>query len=578
MNINLKLNYFKVPLKFLSLSKKYSILYFFLSVLSGLLQTLSVFAIYPVLLKLKLFQLDDVGSTFVYFYKNFYLDIFYLKDTYVSVFIFFIFLITLSSFINLYIKISSIRIATKLTENIRLDYIKSTLEANWSYFVTKKTGEIVNTVMNESGKTINGFVDTVYFLSSIVQFFILFIFVFFVSNLVGLYSIFVGVIYLLVFRIWGRRAKKYGFIATKLLKNISNSIFEGFKNIKTIKITGFSDIFFNNLKDIVSSTKKNDIRLFETTAYPESLKEPFFAIFISIGLISAFTYDIVAFSSLVTLLALFQRAMSKLSTSFNLYLTVKKMEPFYDSYFNNLKYVRKFFVIKKNNFDFDFKNNISFNDVSFKYKNEYVLKNISVTFKKESFITIFGKSGSGKTTMIDLILNLLEPSSGSILVDNKDIKNINIVKWRSLVGCVTQDHYFFNDSVYNNLILGSKCNDSELIKILDISLCGDFVKSIDDTKNTFMGESGSKFSGGQKQRLSIARALLRKPEILIFDEATSGLDKENEKKLLYNLKNKLDYNPTIIFITHNEDIIKYADYSYCIKDNQLYSMKNEIEK
>ncbi len=577
MNINQKLNYFTAPLKFLSLSKKYSILYFCLSILSGLLQTLSVFSIYPVLLKLKLFELDEVGSNFVYYYKNYYLEIFNLKDTYVSVFIFFIFFTTISSIINLFIKMSSITIATKLTKKLRLDYIKSTLEANWNYFVLKKTGEIVNTVVNESGKTISGFVDTINFLSSVVQFFVLFIFVFYVSNIVGFYSIFVGVIYLFVFRIWGIRAKKYGFTATKLLKNISNSVFEGFKNIKTIKITNFSNIFFNNLKEIISSTKQNDIKLFQTSAYPETLKEPFFAIFISIGLIFAFTYEVVAFSSLVTLLALFQRAMSKLSSSFNLYIAVKKMEPFYDSYFDNLNHVRRYFVLKKNKVNFDFKNQISFKNVNFKYKKEYVLKNINVTFKKGSFITIFGKSGSGKTTIIDLILNLLEPSSGNIFVDDIDIQNIKIEKWQSLVGCVTQEHYFFNDSIYNNLILGSQFDDSELSKMLNISVCGDFVKSIEDTKNILMGESGSKFSGGQKQRLSIARALLRKPEILIFDEATSALDKENENKLLYNLKNKLDYNPTIIFITHNENIIKYSDYSYCIKDNQLYNVNNEIE-
>ena len=207
MNINLKLNYFTTPLKFLNLSKKYAILYFLLSSISGILQTISVFAIYPVLLKLNLFELDEIGENFIFFYQNYYLEYFNFQDNLISVFIFFIFFTTLSSLINLFIKMSTIRIATKLTRNLRLDYIKSTLDANWKYFVSKKTGEIVNTIINESSKTIMGFIDTVNFLSSFVQSFIIFISVFFISYLVGSYALIVGIIYLFVFKIWGVKAK-----------------------------------------------------------------------------------------------------------------------------------------------------------------------------------------------------------------------------------------------------------------------------------------------------------------------------------------------------------------------------------
>lgn len=574
-----KLKYFSSPIKFLNLSKKYSLFYFVLSIISGVLQTISVFAIYPLLHKLNLFNMDDVGSSFIYYYNKYYLNFLNLDDNFLNVFIFFIFLTVISSLINLFVKMSSITIAANLTKKLRMQYIQNTLDANWSYFISKKTGEIVNTIINESGKTISGFVDTINFLSSAVQFFVFFIFVFFISDIVGYYSLIVGILYLLFFRIWGKRAKTYGENSTKLLKNISNSLLDGFKNIKTIKIFSFTNIFYNRLDNIISSTKKNDIRLFSTTAYPDTLKEPFFAIFISIGLFFALSYEIIVLSSLVTLLALFQRAMAKFSLSFNQYITIKKMEPFLDSYFVSINFVKNYKIKENKNLDFEFNKTIKFDKIYFSYNQKNILKNINLEIAKGSIISIMGKSGSGKTTIIDLILNLLNPISGNIYVDDLNMKDINMYKWQSIVGCITQDHYFFNDSIYNNLTLGSKkYNKNEINNILKLSLCDDFLNPNDDLNKIYMGESGSKFSGGQKQRLSIARTLLREPEIIILDEATSALDKENEEKILKNLKYNLNYKPTIILITHNQDIIRYSDHSYCIRNNQLYSMNDEIKK
>ena len=315
MKIFNKFNFMSAPFKFISLSIKNSIIFFILSIISGFLQTIAVFAFYPISVKLKLLELDEFGSKFMDYYNTYFIDLLNIENNLLSIFLFFISIILMSSLINLFIKMSSIRIATRLTKQLRMEYIDCTLNADWNYFVSKKSGEIVNTFINESSKAVAGFVDTMNFLSNLVQFVVFFISVFMVSAIVGFYSVIVGIVYVIVFRIWGRKAKIYGREAVKLLKIISNNVLEGFKNIKTIKIFGYSRNFYNNLNKIVSSTRINDIRLFSTTAYPETLKEPFFAFFISVGLYLIITNNILVFSSLITVLALFQRAMTKLSLS-----------------------------------------------------------------------------------------------------------------------------------------------------------------------------------------------------------------------------------------------------------------------
>ena len=579
MKIFNKFNFMSAPFKFISLSKKNSIIFFILSIISGLLQTIGLFAFYPVFVELELFELDKFGSKFMEYYNTYFIDLLNIENNLLSIFLFFISTTLISSLINLFIKMRSIRIATRLTKKLRMEYLDCTLNADWNYFVSKKSGEIVNTFINECSKAVAGFVDTINFLSNLVQFVVFFISVFMVSAIVGFYSLIVGIVYVIVFRIWGKKAKIYGVEAVKLLKKISNSVLDGLKNIKTIKIFGYSRNFYNNLNKIVSSTRINDIRLFSTSAYPETLKEPFFALFISIGLYLIITNNILVFSSLITVLALFQRAMSKLSLSYNQFITIKKMEPFYDSYKNSLKFVNSFKQNKIDSKNFEFKNNINFLNVDFYYDNKKILENINLNIPKGSFISIMGKSGSGKTTILDLLLMLLKPKKGQILVDNSDLSLLNPDEWRKKIGYVTQDHYFFNDSVYNNLCLGdNNYNDEEIKKILKISLCDDFLDLNKDLREIKMGESGLKFSVGQKQRLSIARALLRQPQILILDEATAALDANNENMFLNNLKTKFKNEITIIFISHNEKILSYADFSYCIKDYQIYNISEINEK
>ncbi|WP_035667711.1 ABC transporter ATP-binding protein [Flavobacterium sp. 83] len=212
-------------------------------------------------------------------------------------------------------------------------------------------------------------------------------------------------------------------------------------------------------------------------------------------------------------------------------------------------------AIKKDSFD----SNIVIKDINFKYEDENVLKHFSLEVKKGQTVALVGQSGSGKSTIANLLTRFYDVNEGAISIDGVDIKDMNIHSLRDLMGLVTQDSILFNDTIKANISLGKHgATDNEIIEALKIANAYEFVKELPLGINTNIGDSGNKLSGGQKQRLSIARAVLKNPPIMILDEATSALDTESEKFVQVALENMMQ-NRTSIVIAHRLSTIQKAD-------------------
>lgn len=208
----------------------------------------------------------------------------------------------------------------------------------------------------------------------------------------------------------------------------------------------------------------------------------------------------------------------------------------------------------------EFKENIDIRDINFKYEDELVLKDFSLMVPKGSTIALVGQSGSGKSTIANLVTRFYDVNEGSIKIDGIDIKKISKHSLRNLMGLVTQDSILFNDTVRNNIALGKNhATDEEIIEALKIANAWEFVQNLPLKLDTNIGDSGNKLSGGQKQRLSIARAVLKNPPIMILDEATSALDTESEKLVQKALENMMK-NRTSIVIAHRLSTIQNADF------------------
>ena len=207
----------------------------------------------------------------------------------------------------------------------------------------------------------------------------------------------------------------------------------------------------------------------------------------------------------------------------------------------------------------EFNSELTLENISFKYENEYVLKNFQATVKKGKTVALVGQSGSGKSTIANLVTRFYDITEGEIKIDGINIKDMSQNSLRGLMGLVTQDSILFNDTIKENLKIGKpNATDEELIDSLKIANAYQFVKELPKGMDTNIGDSGGKLSGGQKQRISIARAVLKNPPIMILDEATSALDTESEQLVQNALENMMK-NRTSIVIAHRLSTIKNAD-------------------
>jgi subfamily B ATP-binding cassette protein MsbA len=207
----------------------------------------------------------------------------------------------------------------------------------------------------------------------------------------------------------------------------------------------------------------------------------------------------------------------------------------------------------------NFTSEIGINNISFKYEDNLVLKNFTIKVPKGKSVALVGQSGSGKSTIANLVTRFYDVNEGNISIDGQDIRTITKHSLRNLMGLVTQDSILFNDTVKNNILLGKEdAADEEVIEALKIANAWEFVKDLPKGIETNIGDSGGKLSGGQKQRLSIARAVLKNPPIMILDEATSALDTESER-LVQDALEKMMRNRTSIIIAHRLSTIQNAD-------------------
>lgn len=217
----------------------------------------------------------------------------------------------------------------------------------------------------------------------------------------------------------------------------------------------------------------------------------------------------------------------------------------------------------------EIKDGIEYRDVSFKYNTDYVVKHVSLKIKKGQTVALVGQSGSGKTTMADLLPRFYDVQNGGIYIDGVNIKDMCVHDLREFMGNVNQEAILFNDTFYNNITFGvADATREQVIEAARIANAHDFIMDTEQGYDTNIGDRGCRLSGGQRQRISIARAILKNPPILILDEATSALDTESER-LVQDALERLMHNRTTLVVAHRLSTIKDADLICVMRDGEI---------
>ena len=371
-----------------------------------------------------------------------------------------------------------------------------------------------------------------------------------------------------VFVRMSKRAGKHQTTASKSLITLLSDTLQSVKPLKAMAREELADSVLSAETSKLNSAMQNQVLSQELL---DAIQTPLFGIVIATSIYLAIEKWEMQFAAVMVLMILLSRVLTHLGKIQSTYLKMVTQESAYWSLRRIIKQAEQAREVNKGTLQPKLESGIRFDNVSFAYGDKTVLQDVSLTIPTKSLTTIIGPSGTGKTTLIDLVIGLYNPSAGTIYLDEYPLSVIDRKQWRQMIGYVPQEQILLHDTILTNVTFGDRqLTEADAAEALSAAGAWEFVSALPQGIHTNVGERGSKLSGGQRQRIMIARALAHRPEVLILDEPTSALDPESEAiitKTLRLLRN--DY--TVLVISHQVALAESADTTYRLLDGRLVS-------
>jgi ATP-binding cassette, subfamily B, bacterial PglK len=457
------------------------------------------------------------------------------------------------------------------------------LQHSYSWFLSRNSSALGSKILSEVGKLVTLAIIPFFQLINnlIIVIFLILLLLFVNFKITLIITLVFTFSYISIYFFTKNFLSRVGHLRIELNKTRFKSISESFNAIKEIKLSGLENFYLKSFADPSKIYFNHNKSANLVGQLPRFFLE---GIAISSSLLIIFLYaDQKNLTKLLPVVAVYFLAGYRLMPAFqNIYYSITQLR-FAGSTINALhSEIQNFQKIKINetNEKLSFNKSLVLNKIYYSYPNDasrVILKNINLTIKVNSTVGFIGMTGSGKTTLIDLILGLLQPQSGSIELDGIIIDQNNIKRWQNLIGYVPQNIYLSDDSVAANIAFGVEkkfINHAQVVNVAKLANVHEFV--INNLKNQYytnIGERGAHLSGGERQRIGIARALYHNPSLLILDEATSALDSITEK-IVMDTVNNISKNITILIIAHRMSTVKNCDNLFVLENGELKAQGN----
>ena len=544
------------------------------NIISGFIEVLSVSLVIPftsvIIKRESILEIDFLN--FIYNFFNF-TD---LNSFIIFFSLFFLSVIIISNLISI-VNVWIISYLTyNLDYNLLLNLYKNYLKLEFKEKLLTNSSDLIAKMTIQVKRFVEGVVNSLMtMIQKIITIFLIVIFLSILNFKITFFTILILILtYLLFYKSINKIIYNRGYEVTQIFNKRQKIISETIFGIKEIKLYNLDSSLVNNLKKLSLRLAKNVAFMKTVAVVPRYLLEIILFIVLIPLLIILFANQNNDFVNILPLLSAFIFGIYKLSPAiqsiFASVVNIRSDLTAFDSFKKDIENKSDVGRFEKNSFNINFKNNLRFKKVSFTFdKNKNALHEINIKIEKGKTIGLIGESGSGKTTLLNLILGFFKPSSGEIFVDDYKIDLLDNTDWMSKIGYVSQFTFLFDDTLSNDITMFDKnVREDFLEECIKNAGLNEFYNKNNKNLNLRIGERGSKISGGEIQRIGLARALYRKPKILILDEFTSSLDKKIEQEILNNIFEIKD-NLTIILSTHKYSVLQICDYLYEIDKGHI---------
>lgn len=455
-------------------------------------------------------------------------------------------------------------------QQTRRNLFEKILAANWTHLLKQKLGYLETILMIDvpnSANLLGQIAGGITFATGLV------IYVFIALNIsapITLLTLALCLVFFLVFRPILLRIKILAMERNRVIRETAHHVSENILGMKTVKTMMVEKPVGLRGREFFAILRRSTLKVPFLKSLTNAAIEPVAVIFIAAVL--AASYDSPAFNlaALGAIVYLINRIFIYIQQLQRITHVVSDFSPYLRSVVSYEQTAAGNREMVSGGKPFIFEKNLVFENVSFSYDGQRrIFEKLSLEIKKGDMVGLIGPSGAGKTTLVDLVLRLFAPGGGRLLLDGRDVREIDLADWRRHIGYVSQDIFLMNDTIANNIrFYNSEITDAQIREAAANANMRDFIESLPAQYETQIGERGVRLSGGERQRVVLARILARKPDLLILDEATSSLDNESEaqiQKVIKNLKGRV----TVLAIAHRLSTVMDSDKLLVLEDGQL---------